>query len=40
MGGMFPAATSMKSCQMAAGMVPPNTLETPSMSCIGTFPDG
>ena len=31
-------ATSMKSCQMAAGIVPPTTLGTPSMLCMGMRP--
>ena len=39
-GGIFEVATCMKSCQIAAGMVPPKTLETPSMSCMGMLPFG
>lgn len=33
--GMFVVTSAMKSCQMAAGIVPPNTGETPSTLCIG-----
>jgi len=39
--GGFPCiATDMKSCQMAAGIVPPYTDETPSTSCNGISPAG
>jgi hypothetical protein len=39
-GGLFCIATDMKSCQIAAGIVPPYTDETPSTSCNGISPAG
>lgn len=39
-GCMFFVASTMKSCQISAGIVPPNTSATPSMSCMGLFPLG
>ena len=39
--GVWPSiATDMKSCQIAAGIVPPNTEGTPSMFSSGTSPCG
>jgi hypothetical protein len=31
---------AMKSCQISAGIEPPNTSAKPSTPCIGTFPRG
>jgi hypothetical protein len=36
--GRFSTAAVMKSCQISAGIEPPNTLGKPSMLCIGTRP--
>lgn len=33
-------ALAMKSCQIKAGIEPPNTSANPSTPCIGTFPRG
>ena len=33
-------ALAMKSCQIRAGIEPPNTSVNPSTPCIGTFPRG
>jgi hypothetical protein len=37
---MFEVARDMKSCQMSAGIVPPNTAEYPSMFSSGISPWG
>jgi hypothetical protein len=38
--GMLAVACDMKSCQISAGIVPPNTAEKPPMSSKGICPCG
>ena len=36
--GAFASAADMKSCQISAGIEPPNTLGKPSTLCMGISP--